>query len=365
MKKLSLLLLLVFLTSPMQASAEAPTNTVGRILLQVESKGEAWYVSPITKDRFYLPNGAAAYSALEKFGLGITNNDISKIPVGIESRFEDTDTDHDGLSDKLEESIGTNFLEMDTDGDNFTDLQEILAGYNPLSAGATQIDTNLANRLKGQIVLQVESRGEAWYINPVDAKRYYMKDGDAAYQIMKYLSLGITNSDLETIPTSNKVIDCKESLPCFISSVESNQPTELSINISQLYHGVTISGHSNASFTPANNEQPYIFTASADNYKAEINRETLVYLMANGNSFEEISDTLISANQELERANGNTMECTSSDKHTLIRSLKELEEGESYNELLDYGSYCTSDWGEIYSNEFTNLALKIWSMFQR
>ena len=58
----------------------------------------------------------------------------------------------------------------------------------------------LVNRLKGKILLQVESRGEAWYVNPKDGKRYYMKDGDAAYQIMRFLSLGITNADIQKMP---------------------------------------------------------------------------------------------------------------------------------------------------------------------
>jgi hypothetical protein len=60
-------------------------------------------------------------------------------------------------------------------------------------------DNSLANRLKGKIVLQVESRGEAWYIDPSDGKRYYMRDGEAAYQIMRFRSLGITNTDLSKI----------------------------------------------------------------------------------------------------------------------------------------------------------------------
>ena len=51
----------------------------------------------------------------------------------------------------------------------------------------------------GKILLQVESRGEAWYLNPSDGKRYYMKDGEQAYQIMRFLSLGITNTDLRKI----------------------------------------------------------------------------------------------------------------------------------------------------------------------
>ena len=64
-----------------------------------------------------------------------------------------------------------------------------------------QYNNSLVNRLRGQILLQVESRGEAWYINPDDGKRYYMPDGPSAYQIMRFLSLGITNSDLSKIST--------------------------------------------------------------------------------------------------------------------------------------------------------------------
>lgn len=57
----------------------------------------------------------------------------------------------------------------------------------------------LVDKLKGRILLQVQSHGEAWYINPVDGKRYYLKDGEEAYRIMSKLGLGITNSDLEKI----------------------------------------------------------------------------------------------------------------------------------------------------------------------
>jgi len=52
--------------------------------------------------------------------------------------------------------------------------------------------------LEGKILLQVESRGEAWYIH--EGKRYYMKNGQQAYEIMRFLLLGITNSDLRQIP---------------------------------------------------------------------------------------------------------------------------------------------------------------------
>jgi len=170
----------------------------GRILIQVEEKGEAWYVDEITEQKFYLKDGTSAYQALQAFGLGISNADLEKIPVGFEDRFEDSDTDGDGLQDKMEEALGTDVENPDSDGDGFNDGAEVRGGFNPLGEG-TLDTTFLGENLKGKIVLQVESRGEAWYIHPEDGKRYYMKDGPAAYQIMRFLSLGITNDDIRKI----------------------------------------------------------------------------------------------------------------------------------------------------------------------
>lgn len=172
----------------------------GKILLQVQDHGEAWYIDMVSQNRFYLADGARAYGALRKFGLGITNKDLAKIPVGIEKRFLDTDTDADGLADKLEEGLGTDKNKKDTDGDGVSDYDEVIKNQtNPLGTGKLVYDNKLLGRLKGRIVLQIESRGEAWYINPADGKRYYMKDGGAAYQIMRFLSLGITNDNLRKI----------------------------------------------------------------------------------------------------------------------------------------------------------------------
>jgi hypothetical protein len=64
-------------------------------------------------------------------------------------------------------------------------------------------DKNLVERLKGKILLQIQQNGEAWYVNPADGKRYYLKNGDEAYRIMRILSLGITNLDLRKIPVGD------------------------------------------------------------------------------------------------------------------------------------------------------------------
>lgn len=69
-----------------------------------------------------------------------------------------------------------------------------------LVLAAGKIDQKLVNKFKGRILLQVQGRGEAWYLNPVDGKRYYLKDGAAAYEMMRKFGQGISNSDLEKIP---------------------------------------------------------------------------------------------------------------------------------------------------------------------
>lgn len=67
-----------------------------------------------------------------------------------------------------------------------------------------QIDP-LVERLQGRILLQVDGRGEAWYVNPIDKKRYYLKDGQAAFDIMRKFGLGIKNEDLNKIPKAEEI----------------------------------------------------------------------------------------------------------------------------------------------------------------
>lgn len=70
----------------------------------------------------------------------------------------------------------------------------------PLAVFAgVKYDQKLTERMKGKILLQVEGKGEAWYINPKDGKRYYMKDGQTALEMMRKFGLGIKNTDLEKI----------------------------------------------------------------------------------------------------------------------------------------------------------------------
>ena len=60
-------------------------------------------------------------------------------------------------------------------------------------------EKQITDRVKGYILLQVESAGEAWYVDPVEEKRFYMKDGPTAYEMMRSFGLGISNGDLEKL----------------------------------------------------------------------------------------------------------------------------------------------------------------------
>lgn len=53
----------------------------------------------------------------------------------------------------------------------------------------------LSSQLSGRILLQVQSKGEAWYVNPSDGKKYYLGRPDDAYNLMRQLSVGISEKE--------------------------------------------------------------------------------------------------------------------------------------------------------------------------
>ena len=113
---------------------------IGRILLQVESHGEAWYVNPRDSKRYYMADGNAAYLIMRRLGMGISNIDLARI----------------------------------------------------------NSDNSIALKHAGKIFLQVQAHGEAYYIDFEGTLRY-LKDGSAAYTLMRTLGQGISNTDIRKI----------------------------------------------------------------------------------------------------------------------------------------------------------------------
>lgn len=129
---------------------------------------------------------ANIYNLIIKLGRGVSNNDLWKIPVA-NANFSGQDTDGDGLSDDIELSLKTNPNKADSDGDGYNDKDEILRGFNPNGLGKINYDYKFAAANKGKILLQVESKGQAWYIGATDGKRYFLGTPSDAFRVMRDL----------------------------------------------------------------------------------------------------------------------------------------------------------------------------------
>ncbi len=136
------LLISPFLISKTANAASLAQSLSGRILLSVEQNGEAWYLYPLNLKRYFLGRPDDAFAIMRQLGLGISERD-----------------------------------------------------FKTLIDGGT-----LAKSLRGRIVIQAQAHGEAWYINPVNLKKYYLGRPADAFSIMRSLGLGITINDLLQIP---------------------------------------------------------------------------------------------------------------------------------------------------------------------
>lgn len=122
------------------AAASTADHLAGRILLQVEANGEAWYVYPPSGQRYFLNRPHDAFAAMRTLSLGISNEDF------------------------------------------------------------TRVQNDVPERLRGLILLKPEDDGRAYYVYPPDGSLHYLGRPADAFRIMRELSLGITDADLATVP---------------------------------------------------------------------------------------------------------------------------------------------------------------------
>lgn len=131
----------------------------GKIILKVEKNGEAYYVSPNKKAMYYLSLPLIAFYVMRNQGIGITNENLEKIPAA----------------------------------DNYC------PSYMPNCDKKSKHNLSFANMQNGKIFLQVEKNGEAWYIYPANGKRYFLGRPNDAFNIMRNLGLGISNSNFDSL----------------------------------------------------------------------------------------------------------------------------------------------------------------------
>lgn len=175
------------------------TSLRGKIVLKVEDNGEAYYIHPSSQEMYFLGRPDDAFRVMREQGIGISNENLKKIPIGgIEDLFGD-DSDGDGLTDMFEDAIGTDKNKKDTDGDGYDDKSELNNGYNPNGTGDVSTSKSFSLASQGKIFLQVEQNGEAWYISPINNKRYFLGRPNDAFNVMRNLGLGISNTNFDNL----------------------------------------------------------------------------------------------------------------------------------------------------------------------
>jgi len=230
---LSFFVLASILPTSAMAATTLSVRLSGRILLQVESHGEAWYVNVGDQKRYSLGRPADAFALMRGLGVGISNADLFKIPVAVIPSSA-VDSDNDGLPNDLEVSLGTDSSKADTDGDGYDDKTEVLGGYNPKGSGRIALDSSFTSRNKGKIFLQVEGRGEAWYVDPVGLKRYFLGRPADAFAVMRSLGLGISDLNLSSMAIGSLSTSASTG-PESGSSTSDEVPLDLSV-IEQRIH---------------------------------------------------------------------------------------------------------------------------------
>lgn len=147
----TLLLLIAAALLPLAAVAEdnLAAQLAGRILLQVERHGEAWYVHPVDGRRYFLGRPADALHVMSSLGLGISDDDLDDIP--------------------MDDSAATG-------------------------------DRRLRERLAGRILLQVEDHGAAWYVDPLSLRRVALGRPADAFRLLQSRGLGASDASLARIP---------------------------------------------------------------------------------------------------------------------------------------------------------------------
>lgn len=151
------IILSVLIWAPV-ARADNHGKIAGKFFLQVEADGELWYILPDTGERFYIKGPKEAINLIKLTGLGISNRDLMHIEAA--------------------------------DG-----------------SASGPYDLNLTKRLAGKFLLQVENNGEAWYVNPMDMKRYYLGRPHEAFALFGSIATGISNQAAVTIPEAKSIVD--------------------------------------------------------------------------------------------------------------------------------------------------------------
>ncbi|MFH0854450.1 MAG: hypothetical protein V1891_03080 [bacterium] len=136
------------------SSSKLNNKYKGYVMIRAENKGQLYYISPVSKKAYHIVIPNHTRQLILGAGVGITNENIAKIQVG-----------------------------------------SACPATIPNCDFPSKYDQNFANKYKGYIFLQTEEKGEAWYVNPKDGKRYYLGAPENGYNILASTAIGISEKD--------------------------------------------------------------------------------------------------------------------------------------------------------------------------
>lgn len=120
----------------------------GRILLQVQSGGAVWYVSPVNVQRYALGTAVTAPTTIQKLSLAVSQVSLDSLPVN----------------------------------------------------GSTEVgNLALRRKLSGRFV-RLSGTSNNWYISPINLQRYSLDVNPLG--VLKKLSLGVSDANLKLIPVA-------------------------------------------------------------------------------------------------------------------------------------------------------------------
>ncbi len=171
----------------------------GRFIMRTQSRGQLYYLHPGKKKIYYLSNAEDFLNLFREEARGISNLLLNKISLDL-NQLEGDDSDSDGLPDLWEDSLGTAINTSDTDDDGFDDLEELKLGFSPFAEDTmTETSKEVAESVSGFLLLQVEAKGQAWYVNPVNNKRILLTDFNNILNILERVALGISEENYQKL----------------------------------------------------------------------------------------------------------------------------------------------------------------------
>ena len=140
---------------PAVAANAASHDLSGKFVFQKENTNDIWYISTDNKEKYYLTGPQDAFNLMRYQGHGISNSDLNMIPM----------------------------------------------------PGEKHTNNHLGDSLKGKILLQVEDKGQAWYVHTDTGERHSLGRPQQAFDLFRSISIESNSDELNMYKQINSIAE--------------------------------------------------------------------------------------------------------------------------------------------------------------